>query len=559
MQSRLRKPAYRLAANGVLNGAAPGFLILLMIAGAAGAKAPETSPRPSPRAPVEDVSRLAPQLTPRPVKRVAGSEATQAATFTAAGAVKKTAQAPDKAVSKGVLDGPLPQEPASGESGYALIDIKTGKMLEQRLAAQAFIPASVSKTPTALYALDALGPDYTFKTRVYAVGSIVNGVLKGDLYLVGSGDPVLDTSELYELAQAVAAKGIRKIDGVLLYDATALPFAEQIEPTQPVHAAYNPSISGLNLNFNRVLLKWERQKDKSYEVGLFAHSSRKVIEAETVAASVVPKDLKPKNVIAYQRLAGEAESWKVARKILTRRGSRWLPVQRPARYVAATFKALLQEVGVEAPREMLADVVPSGAMLIAEHESMPLKRILRGMLKYSTNLTAEAVGMQASRELGLSALSFHRSGAEMTKFMLARYGLTPQTTLFANHSGLASKSRISPGDMAQLMATVGADDAGFEAASWLLSRYKVRKLGGAEIRAKTGTMYFARGLSGLIACDSGKRLAFASFTNDIAKREKLDRTADPASTDKPRGGSYWLKRAQNIERQLLRNWVAKHC
>ena len=555
----IRETAKRIAGRAALaaaaafsKGAAAALLITLIVADAAGAKAPGAAPRPNLRGgetaeTLDDASALAPHGTPRPTRRpVRAAGATRALTFTASGAAR-------------IIEGALPRNPVSGEAGYALIDIATGRVLERRKAEQGFVPASVSKAPTALYALDTLGPDFVFRTRVYAVGSIENGVLHGDLYLSGSGDPVLDTAELARLAQAVADKGIRKVDGVLLYDASALPLAEQIEPTQPVHAAYNPSVSGLNLNFNRVLLKWERQNGRNYEIGLFAHSSRKVIEATTVNAALLPDGVTTNRVLRYTRDASLAERWDVSRKILTRRGSRWLPVQRPARYVAATFRALLEEAGVETPDEMLPDVTPHGAMLIAEHQSMPLKRILRGMLKFSTNLTAEVVGMEASRKLGLGALSFERSGAEMTRFMLARYGLEPSTTRFANHSGLASKSRVSPLDMARLMATVAATDAQYEAMSWLLPRYRVRKLTGATIRAKTGTMYFARGLSGLIECDRGRRMAFAYFNSDIARRDELDRSVDPTSTEKPRGGSRWLKRAQVIERELLAEWVKKRC
>jgi D-alanyl-D-alanine carboxypeptidase/D-alanyl-D-alanine-endopeptidase (penicillin-binding protein 4) len=49
-------------------------------------------------------------------------------------------------------------------------------------------PASVAKALTSLYALDTLGADHRFQTRVMATGSVIGGVLKGDLILVGGGD-----------------------------------------------------------------------------------------------------------------------------------------------------------------------------------------------------------------------------------------------------------------------------------------------------------------------------------------------------------------------------------
>src|SRR5690348_11862778 len=55
-------------------------------------------------------------------------------------------------------------------------------------------PASTIKVLTTFAALDMLGPAYTWKTRAYATGPVTNGVLHGDLYLVGGGDPYM-TSE----------------------------------------------------------------------------------------------------------------------------------------------------------------------------------------------------------------------------------------------------------------------------------------------------------------------------------------------------------------------------
>src|SRR6056297_1662110 len=68
-----------------------------------------------------------------------------------------------------------------GQVEFAVIDVKTGLRLESRGAAAGLPPASVIKTVTALYALDSLGAEYRFTTRLMATGPVEDGVLKGDL------------------------------------------------------------------------------------------------------------------------------------------------------------------------------------------------------------------------------------------------------------------------------------------------------------------------------------------------------------------------------------------
>ena len=68
-----------------------------------------------------------------------------------------------------------------------------------------------------------------------------------------------------------------------------------------------------------------------------------------------------------------------------------------------------------------------------------------------------------------------------------------------------------------------------------------------EVVAKTGTMNYVRGLAGYIATPGGKRLAFAIFSNDLARR-----TSDSERVDKR-----WMSRAKGFERALIRSWVIR--
>ncbi len=70
-------------------------------------------------------------------------------------------------------------------------------------------PASTMKLVTTLVALDLLGPSYRWKTDVYALGTVENGQLDGDLLLKGYGDPFLVTERVWQMLRRVQQLGVR--------------------------------------------------------------------------------------------------------------------------------------------------------------------------------------------------------------------------------------------------------------------------------------------------------------------------------------------------------------
>ena len=458
-------------------------------------------------------------------------------------------------------DAPSPMRPRSGDTGFVLIDLEERALVERRAADSPFIPASVAKAPTSLYALETLGPEFTFDTLLIIDGEITDGVLKGDLYLRADGDPTLDTADLGALARDLSLAGISRVEGAFYYDAGDWLQRESINPLQPRHAAYNPPLSGLNLNFNRVLFEWKRQKDGNYNIAMQAHAARRSVLAQTVLARV-NSDLPGDAPFRHSAVSPTLEMWEVARGALGKRGRRWLPVKRPELYAATTFKALAEEYGVTMPEpnRKSAPAAGSGARLVARHSSEPLTKILRGMLKYSTNLTAETVGLAASARRGLSPLTVDGSAEMMASWIKTRYGAeSSEGALLKNHSGLDPNSRMTPREAANLMAQVGADNLQFELFRELLPNHSLRGLSRAKVRAKTGTMFYGRGLAGYLSCDAGRDYAFAIFTSDIERRQQFDATLDPEKEEKPKGGSQWLRTAKAIEKKLLMGWSEKYC
>ena len=106
-------------------------------------------------------------------------------------------------------------------TGIKIVSLETGEMLYAQNSQQLFHPASNMKLLTTSTALKRLGPDFKFKTVLYAdTASITDSTVSGNLYLKGSGDPDLSTDDLCRIAQKLKSKGIIHITGDLICDDT---------------------------------------------------------------------------------------------------------------------------------------------------------------------------------------------------------------------------------------------------------------------------------------------------------------------------------------------------
>jgi D-alanyl-D-alanine carboxypeptidase/D-alanyl-D-alanine-endopeptidase (penicillin-binding protein 4) len=439
----------------------------------------------------------------------------------------------------------------SGRSGYALVDIATGGLVEGHDPDGAFVPASVCKVPTALFALDALGPAYRFATRLLATGNVVRGVLHGDLCLVGGGDPTLDTDALAALAARAAEAGVRRVAGRFAVHGGFLPLVPAIDPGQPVHVAYNPSVAGLNLNFNRVFLEWKPvggERELVLEARALRHSPAvSGIRIET-AARQAP-------VFTWERQGAE-EVWTVSEPALGTRGGRWLPVRDPVSYAGSVFRDVAGLQGLTLPAPVAA-ASPAGTE-IARAESGPLETLLHDMLRHSTNLTAEVVGLTAARTKGAAPRTLAESGAAMADWVTGWAALRVRPD-FRNHSGLSPESRISPRDTALILAA--AERRAPQRLAALLRDVALAPETGepplpqpALVAAKTGTLNFVRGLAGYLMGPNGRMLAFAIYAGDLAARDR----AGAQDLERPTGSRTWLGRARTQERALLRHWLRRY-
>ncbi|MCT8159753.1 D-alanyl-D-alanine carboxypeptidase/D-alanyl-D-alanine-endopeptidase [Pseudoruegeria sp. SHC-113] len=433
-----------------------------------------------------------------------------------------------------------------GEVGFMALDSATGEVLEVHKPLLALPPASVAKSLTALYALDALGAEHRFRTQVLATGPLEGGRLAGDLILAGGGDPLLNTDDLGVLVDALKAAGLREVAGAFYVYSGALPFVPRIDAGQPDHLGYNPAVCGLNLNFNRVHFEWKRAGG-SYAVSMDARAKR-----YNPAVSIAKMRVVDRNAPIYTYAAqGSEDHWTVARGALGNGGARWLPVRSPALYAGEVFRTIAASQGLKLAEAAPLDALPAGTVALAEQAGAPLQDVLRGMLKYSTNITAESAGLAASVARGAAPADLVQSAAAMSSWLNA--GLGARHAALVDHSGLGDASRISARDMVKAMQNAPAGQLRplLKEIPIRTERNEIIKGHPVRIEAKTGTLNFVSALAGYATTRKGRDLTFAIFTADLNRRDAIPLEA----RERPEGGREWARRSRRLQQALILRWA----
>jgi D-alanyl-D-alanine carboxypeptidase/D-alanyl-D-alanine-endopeptidase (penicillin-binding protein 4) len=469
----------------------------------------------------------------------------EAALATAPGSSLRPLRKPSDAVKRSVkgVDALVAEANLGGKVGFVVADARTGKVLETHNPLAGQPPASVVKSLTTLFALERLGAGKRFKTQLIATGPIQNGVLAGDLVLKGGGDPTLSTDDLFAMAGRLKAAGVTSVRGKLrVYG--GMKVINEIDREQPEHVGYNPAVAGLNLNFNRVYLEWKRT-GSGYSMKMDARSE-KIRPGVGFAKTTVTARALP--IFKYSG-AGGKDNWSVASKALGKAGGRWLPARRPEIYAGDVLQTVARSHGIKLPFPVKATSAPRGKVLV-EHSSPELRVVARDMLRFSTNLTAEVLGLQAS-----GARNLKSSAREMTEFLKSKYGI--KKAKLVDHSGLGAASQVSAQEMVKVLVGAGANGQLRSILKTIAVRddnHKVVQNSSTKVVAKTGTLNFVSALAGYIRTPDGRDLAFAIFMADVPRRNALKKSEREA----PRGSRSWNGRAKKLQSKLINRWAVLH-
>ncbi|TPV94950.1 MAG: D-alanyl-D-alanine carboxypeptidase/D-alanyl-D-alanine-endopeptidase [Myxococcales bacterium FL481] len=421
--------------------------------------------------------------------------------------------------------------------GVSLIALPSREVVYQRHADAPLNPASNVKLLTSAAALALLGPEHRYTTEVLAArDSVRDGIVRGDIYLKGSGDPQLVTSDMYSIARAIRNQGIRAIRGRIVtdssrFDADGLPpgFDQKDE-----FASYRAPIGATSVNFNTAVIVMHPAATPNAPIAVTVDPAVPSIEVTNSAHTVAGR--RNRLSVAAEHRDGQL-AVTVAGSLGVDASPRRVryPIADPSRYSAEVLAMALRDVGVQVPRRPVrAGRAPTDAQTLAQHRGRTVAEHLRAINKRSNNFMAEQLLRTFVPEDGATAAASLRAMRDY----LRGVGLTAQAVDIGNGSGLYDNNRVSPAAMTSLLATVAADyryAAEFigSLATMGVDGTTKRRLADTEharwIRAKTGTLDGVSALSGYLGTPDGQAFAFCILFNDFptahrsAARELQDR------------------------------------
>jgi len=385
-------------------------------------------------------------------------------------------------------------------------------------AQQAMNPASTMKLVTTYAALELLGPTYTWKTETLTDSPPVNGVLKGNLYLRGSGDPRLALEQFGLLLRQLHSRGVTDIDGDLILDRSAFslpshdPAAFDNEPLRP----YNAGPDALLINLKSLSLTLQADSaQKAVAVIVETPSDDVHIDNRLLLTQEACGDWREKI-----RVKVDGNGIDLSGSFAASCGDKALNLSPWAAdvQVEQLFRALWHELGGKLRGKVHEGLTPATAKPLVVQESPPLAEIIRDINKYSNNVMARQVFLTLAAERPATPDGARRR----VKAWLAEKGLNLPELVLDNGSGLSRSERISADGLSQLLLAAWKSPVMPELMSSLpLAGYDgtlKNRLGngtaGGRAHLKTGYLDGVRAIAGYVLDNHDKRWVVVFLIND---------------------------------------------
>lgn len=441
---------------------------------------------------------------------------------------------------------------AKSKTIYAMnvMSLTRGKEMFSTNAQLALTPASTTKLFSTFGAFDKFGASHFVETSVLTEAAEVHeGVLEGNVYLVGRGDPLLSIADLERLADQVAQTGVRRITGNICGDDSFFDRvtnrqeysgdADEVQPTAP--------ISALSVQRNLITVLVSAGASVGSRISAQTYPSSDAFQFDIQASVQAP----PKKMPKKRKRGGSASKFGISiseqygqaggKQRFVIRGtmapnttvSKLFFIENPAFVAADMFRKRLQASGVQVDGTTTMKQSPPTVSEVASVQR-PIMDIINIVNKKSDNFAAEHVFKMLggstldnpSPEIAAKDNHTVQASIEQIQGALREYGIVTTTASVEIHdgSGLSRRNKISPTAIVRLLDKV--QDAPFSneyfnslAIAGLDGTLLYRMRGTTaeyNARAKTGTHKNVSALAGYVKTLDGERLAFSFMFNGNA-------------------------------------------
>jgi D-alanyl-D-alanine carboxypeptidase/D-alanyl-D-alanine-endopeptidase (penicillin-binding protein 4) len=408
-------------------------------------------------------------------------------------------------------------------TGIKIISLETGETLYAQNSQQLFHPASNMKLLTTSTALKRLGPDFKFKTVLYAdTASITDSTVSGNLYLKGFGDPDLSTDDLCWIAQKLKSKGIIHITGDLICDDTYMDdlYWGSGWMWDDVSDWYWAPICALTVDDNCVEVTVKPGKKVGESLIVQLEPPTKYMKIVNMGLTVDSLDTVQQKAFKVQR------KWRPAENTIVIEGgmvvgqsdrSFVIDVVEAGLYTGTLLKEIFQKEEISLDGQVRKGIAPDTNMVLVNHLSKPLSIVVYNTNKISDNLSAEllmkTVGAEMKGPPGTA-----EKGISVIHQFLEEIGVDSTTYDLADGSGVSRYNVITPDLIIDLLKAMNKDfkiQAEFKTSlpiagvdGTLQSRMKDSAAEG-KLRAKTGSLRGVSALSGYTTSADNELLAFS--------------------------------------------------
>jgi serine-type D-Ala-D-Ala carboxypeptidase/endopeptidase (penicillin-binding protein 4) len=406
--------------------------------------------------------------------------------------------------------------------GIEIVSLKNGQRLFQKDPHHLFMPASCLKMITGAAALDQLGIGFQFETKLYTDGKVEQKILKGNLYLQGSGDPEFAVCDLEELVFQLKLQNIAQIEGNLYVDNTLFDGICQGPGWMWDDKGYDWSAPNDALTLNRSCIDlWIKPAENVGEAPfVYQYPKSDFIGIENRAETTKEEN----NLSVQRRWMTKENIIDIAGKISSKREAEHyaVAIEDPHLYTAHVFQSILVRAGCGFKGKIEAKATPKDATLLAKHLSRPLYAIVEEMLKSSNNLTANCLFKKIGQQRFGAPGTWKKGSQAVREFLAQTVGVNIDKVVIMDGCGLSRYNLISAHQFVTFLSWMHRQ---FSCCSEFMASLPISGIDGTlihrmvdsslkgKVRAKTGSMSGVSSLSGYLTMKDGELVAFSILQN----------------------------------------------